>query len=142
MKKTILTVAAVAFASTSAFAVSTAACAGCHGQNFEKKAMNVSKIVKDLSKDEIVTALKGYKAGTFGGAMKGVMAGQVKNLSDEDIEAIAEQITGGEKKAEGTADAVKDKAAEVAGDAVDAAKDKAVDAAKDAAANSAKKVLK
>jgi len=127
MKKTILTVAAVAFASTSAFAVSTAVCAGCHGQNFEKKAMNVSKIVKDLSKDEIVTALKGYKAGTFGGAMKGVMAGQVKNLSDEDIEAIAEQITGGEKKAEGAADAVKDKAAEVAGDAVDAAKAKAAD---------------
>jgi cytochrome c-type protein NapB len=97
MKKTIITLAALAVASTSAFAVSTAACAGCHGQNFEKKALNVSKVVKDMSKDEIVAALKGYKAGTFGGSMKGVMDGQVKSLSDADIEAIAAQIAG-EKK--------------------------------------------
>ena len=74
---------------TSAVEVNTAACAGCHGANFEKKAMGVSKIVKDLSKADIVTALKGYKAGTYGGAMKGVMAGQVASLDDATIEAIA-----------------------------------------------------
>ena len=133
MKKTIITLTVAAFASTSAFAVSTAACAGCHGQNFEKKAMNVSKIVKDLSKEEIVAALKGYKDGTFGGSMKTVMDGQVKNLSDADIEAIADQIAGGEKKEAGAADAAVDAAKGAANSAVDAAKDKAKDAAMDAA---------
>lgn len=82
---------------------STAACAGCHGQHFEKKAMGKSKIVKDMSEADIVTALKGYKAGTYGGAMKGVMKGQVASLSDADIKAIAASIKGGAKAAPKTA---------------------------------------
>ena len=72
--------------------VSTAACAGCHGANFEKKAMGQSKIVKDLTKADIVKALKGYKAGTYGGSMKGIMKGQADPLSDADIEAIANKV--------------------------------------------------
>ncbi|HHH51482.1 MAG TPA: cytochrome C, partial [Campylobacterales bacterium] len=32
-------------ASSYTYAVSTAACAGCHGQYFEKKAMGKSKVV-------------------------------------------------------------------------------------------------
>ena len=86
-------------AASALYGASTAACAGCHGQQFEKKAMGKSKIVKDMSKDDIVKALKGYKAGTYGGAMKGVMSGQVKALSDADIEAIAASIKGGGAKA-------------------------------------------
>jgi cytochrome c553 len=46
-----------------------------------------------MTKENIVAALKGYKDGSYGGAMKGVMKGQVANLSDADIEAIATQIT-------------------------------------------------
>ena len=69
-----------------------ALCKGCHGQQFEKKAMGKSKVVKDMSKAEIIKALKGYKAGTYGGAMKKTMEGQVKKLSDKDMEAIAEEI--------------------------------------------------
>ncbi len=72
--------------------VNTTACAGCHGANFEKKAMGVSKIVKDLPKDEIVKALKGYKAGTFGGSMKAIMKAQASALDDATIEAIANKI--------------------------------------------------
>jgi len=72
--------------------VNTTACAGCHGANFEKKAMGVSKIVKDMSKADIVTALKGYKDGSYGGAMKGIMKGQADPLSDAQIEAIANKI--------------------------------------------------
>jgi len=64
-------------ASSAAYAVSTAACAGCHGQHFEKVAMGKSKVVKDMSEADILVALKGYKDGTYGGAMKGLMAGQV-----------------------------------------------------------------
>jgi len=69
-----------------------ALCQGCHGKDFEKKAMGKSKVVKDMSKSEIIKALKGYKAGTYGRAMKKTMEGQVKKLSDKDIEAIASKI--------------------------------------------------
>ena len=69
-----------------------ALCQGCHGQQFEKKAMGKSKVVKDMSKKEIIEAMQGYKAGTYGGAMKKIMEGQVKKLSNKDIEAIASKI--------------------------------------------------
>ncbi|MEA1953435.1 MAG: nitrate reductase cytochrome c-type subunit [Campylobacterota bacterium] len=82
-------------ASSALYAASTAGCIGCHGANFEKAAMGKSKIVKDMSKADIVTSLKGYKDGSYGGAMKGLMKGQVANLSDADIEAMAASIKGG-----------------------------------------------
>jgi cytochrome c-type protein NapB len=85
-------VAAVAALLTTAVFADTTACAGCHGANFEKKAMNVSKVVKDMSKEDIVKALKGYKDGSYGGAMKTVMAGQVAKLDDAGIEALAAEI--------------------------------------------------
>ncbi len=100
IKQSIVAIATLGLLSLSASAANTTACAGCHGKNFEKKAMNVSKVVKDMSKDDIVKALKGYKDGTYGGAMKGIMAGQAKGLSDTDIEEIATSIAGGDKKAE------------------------------------------
>ena len=93
MKKTLVTLSVVAIAATSTFAANTAACVGCHGANFEKAALGKSKIVKDMAKADIITALKGYKDGSYGGAMKGVMKGQADKLSDADIEAIATQIT-------------------------------------------------
>jgi len=86
-------------ASSSLYAVSTTACAGCHGTSFEKKALGKSKVVKEMSKEDIVTALKGYKDGSYGGAMKGMMKGQVASLSDADIDAIAASIKGGGAKA-------------------------------------------
>jgi len=96
MKRTMKLLAVGSLLTASAlYGASTAACAGCHGQHFEKKAMGKSKVVKDMSKADIVAALKGYKAGTYGGAMKGIMAGQVKALSDADIAAIADSIKGG-----------------------------------------------
>ncbi len=75
-----------------AFANPFAKCVGCHGVNGEKVALGKSKIIKDMTKAEIVTALKGYKDGSYGGVMKGVMKGQVATLSDADIEAIANKI--------------------------------------------------
>jgi cytochrome c-type protein NapB len=93
MKKMIKVVAVGSLlASTTLFAGGTAACAGCHGADFSKKALGKSKVVKDMSKEEIIAALKGYKDGSYGGAMKGMMAGQVKNLDDAAIEAIAAEI--------------------------------------------------
>ena len=69
-----------------------AVCKGCHGQKFEKQAMGKSNVVKDMSKEAIIKALKGYKAGTYGGAMKKIMEGQMKKLSAKDIEAIVDKI--------------------------------------------------
>jgi cytochrome c-type protein NapB len=69
-------------------AVNLGACKGCHGANFEKHALGKSKIVKDMTKDEVSAALVGYKNGTYGGPMKGVMKGQVAKYSEADLKAI------------------------------------------------------
>jgi len=93
MKKIVLAgIATLALSSVAMAGVNGAACAACHGKNFEKKALGKSRIVKDLSHAEIATALKGYKTGTYGGAMKGVMKGQVAKYSDADLEAYAQTI--------------------------------------------------
>jgi cytochrome c-type protein NapB len=93
MNKIVITsIATLALATASMAAVNSGACKGCHGASFEKHALGKSKIVKDLSHAEIAEALKGYKAGTFGGPMKGVMKGQVAKYSDADLEAFAQTI--------------------------------------------------
>lgn len=67
-----------------------AKCAGCHGANGEKAALGgKSKVINTMSKADIKAALKGYQAGSYGGAMKGMMEAQVKALSDADIDAAA-----------------------------------------------------
>ena len=92
-------------AASALYGASTAACAGCHGTNFEKHAMGKSKVVKNMSKEDIVKALKGYKDGSYGGAMKAMMKGQVSSLSDADIDSIAGSIKGGGAKAPAKAEA-------------------------------------
>ena len=87
MKKILLLTTILA---CSAFANPYAKCVGCHGANGEKAALGKSKAIKDMTKAEIVTALKGYKDGTYGGAQKGLMTGQAKLLSDSDIELISQ----------------------------------------------------
>ena len=67
-------------------------CQGCHGVNGEKPALGKSKIIKGWKSDQTVVALKGYKDGTYGGVMKGVMKGQVMALNDEQIKALADYI--------------------------------------------------
>jgi cytochrome c-type protein NapB len=90
MKKLIKRVALGALLATaSSYAVSIAACAGCHGQHFEKATMGKSKIVQDMSIKDIIVALKGYKAGTYGDSMKQMMMTQVINVKDADLEAMA-----------------------------------------------------
>jgi cytochrome c553 len=67
-------------------------CASCHGAAGEKKALNKSQVIKDFSQEQIVTALKGYKDGSYGGAMKALMKSKVAKLSDDDINAIAKTV--------------------------------------------------
>jgi cytochrome c553 len=67
-------------------------CATCHGVHGEKSALGKSKIIKDMGVIGIINALKGYKDGTYGGAMKGMMKTQAAPLSDTQITAIAAHI--------------------------------------------------
>lgn len=71
-----------------------AKCAGCHGSNGEKKALGKSAIIQAWASEKTVNVLNGYKDGSYGGAMKSLMKGQVTKLSDDEIKAIADYIAG------------------------------------------------
>ena len=71
---------------------SFAQCSACHGVNGEKHALGKSKIIQGWKSEKTIAALKGYKDGTYGSAMKGVMKGQVSKLSDEDMQSLAKHI--------------------------------------------------
>jgi cytochrome c-type protein NapB len=97
MKKVVLTVLAVG--AMSFLAADGAAlfkkCAGCHGAKGEKKALGKSKVISGCAAADTEKALNGYKDGSYGGAMKGLMKGQVASLSDADMDAMATSIKGG-----------------------------------------------
>ncbi|MDD5202492.1 MAG: c-type cytochrome [Sulfurimonas sp.] len=97
MKKIVLTGLVVLGLFVSAHAEDGAAlykkCAGCHGPSGEKAALGASKIIKDMSHADFVAALNGYKDGSYGGAKKGIMKGQVSALNEAQIEALATHIT-------------------------------------------------
>jgi len=78
--------------------VNLKSCAGCHGTTWEKKAMGKSAVVADMNASAITTALLGYKDGTYGGAMKGLMKSQVARYSAEDLNATALLIVEQSKK--------------------------------------------
>ena len=95
-KSTLVLVALLSFGGVQVMAEDGAAlykkCAACHGATGEKAALGKSKIIKDMSKADFAAALKGYKDGSYGGASKAVMKGQVATLNDAQIEAIAGTI--------------------------------------------------
>ena len=68
-------------------------CKGCHGAKGEKSALGKSKIIQAWDATKTANALSGYKDGTYGGAMKGLMKGQVSKLSDADIKILSEYIS-------------------------------------------------
>lgn len=96
MKKLALVLAFAA--ASSLFAADGAAlykkCAACHGAKAEKKALNKGQIIQGWSVEQLVASMKGYKDGTYGGAMKGLMKGQVASYSDAQIQAVSEYIAG------------------------------------------------
>lgn len=68
-------------------------CASCHGKGAEKSALNSSQVIAGWSSEKTKSALNGYKAGTFGGKMKGIMEGQSRPLSDSEITLISDYIS-------------------------------------------------
>ena len=90
MKK--IVIAASLLVASVAFANPYAKCATCHGAAGEKAALGKSKIIKDMTKADFVSALKGYQDGTYGGATKGLMAAQVKGMDEATMNEIAATI--------------------------------------------------
>ena len=90
MKK--IVIAASLLVASVAFANPYAKCATCHGAAGEKAALGKSKIIKDMTKADFVSALKGYQDGTYGGAQKGLMTGQVKGMDEATMNEIAATI--------------------------------------------------
>ena len=71
-----------------------AKCAGCHGVDGKTKALGKSPEIAGQSKEELVTNLNGYKAGTRNEAgMGNLMKGQVAAMDDATIEAVATYIS-------------------------------------------------
>jgi cytochrome c len=68
-------------------------CASCHGQKAEKAALGKSQVIAGWEAARTEAALNGYKDGTYGGAMKGLMAGQVSILDAGQIKALSEYIS-------------------------------------------------
>lgn len=68
-------------------------CASCHGMNAEKSALNASDNIAQWDAKRIEDALQGYKNGTFGGKMKGMMQAQSKSLTDEEIKLLSDYIS-------------------------------------------------
>ena len=93
MKKIVITtLVTLGLASTLTAGVIAGKCVGCHGADWSKKAMGKSKVVSNMTHADIAAALKGYKAGTYGGPMKGLMKGQVASYSDADLDAFAATV--------------------------------------------------
>jgi len=77
---------------TQSIEINIDSCIGCHGEHFEKSAMGYSRIVNEMSKEDIIASMNGYKDGTYGKNMKALMATQAMKLSTQEIEAIAKMI--------------------------------------------------
>jgi cytochrome c len=67
-----------------------AKCAMCHGADGKDAAVS-GKVIAGLGDAE--AKIKGYKAGTIGGANKASMQGSVSDISDADIAAVASYVS-------------------------------------------------
>jgi len=93
IKQIIIAIATIGLLTISASAsVDVHRCFGCHGTKMEKKALNISKVVNQMKKADIVTALTGYKDGSYGGAMKGLMKSMTRKFNNADIKEISEKF--------------------------------------------------
>ena len=75
-------------------AAAYAKCAGCHGADGKTKALGKSPVIAGQSKEDLVTKIKAYKAGTRNETGMGtLMKGQVASMDDATIDAVATYIS-------------------------------------------------
>jgi cytochrome c553 len=68
-------------------------CANCHGQNGNKSAFNVTMKIGHMTKKEFVKKIKGYQDNSLNQyGMGNLMSGQVKTLTDADINSIVSHL--------------------------------------------------
>lgn len=70
-------------------------CKACHGPTAQKVAPGQkTRPIAGLPKEKLLEDLRGYRAGTAdNGGNKAIMYAQMRNVSDEDIELLAEYIS-------------------------------------------------
>ena len=75
-------------------AAAYAKCAGCHGADGKTLALGKSPVIAGQTKEELVTKLNGYKAGTINvSGMGTLMKGQVATMDDAAIDAVSAYIS-------------------------------------------------
>ena len=68
-------------------------CAGCHGENGEKQALNKSKLIGGQEANITIKELTAYKNGELDQyGLGNIMKLQVGTLSDSDIKELAEYV--------------------------------------------------
>lgn len=67
-------------------------CKQCHGYHWEKEALGKSRKIVNMTNEEIKIALSGYKDGSYGGVMKNIMKGHLKDYNEKDLINISNQI--------------------------------------------------
>jgi cytochrome c553 len=67
-------------------------CSSCHGEFAQLNAFGYSRMIAGWHPRRIQKVLTDYKRGTYGGAMKDVMQGQVADLSPEQIRSLSKYI--------------------------------------------------
>jgi cytochrome c len=89
----ILAAGAVSMANAADGATIFKRCVVCHGKSAEKVPPGGSIVSATLSAEEIKQSLKLYKTNKdHGGKMKVSMQAQMKSLSEEDIDTVADYI--------------------------------------------------
>ena len=68
-------------------------CTSCHGAKGEKEALGKSQVIAGWDKERVIKALNGYKDGSYGGVMKGIMKPHVESKTPEQIEVLADFIS-------------------------------------------------
>ena len=68
-------------------------CTSCHGAKGEKEALGKSQVIAGWDKERVIKDLNGYKDGSYGGVMKGIMKPHVESKTPEQIEVLADFIS-------------------------------------------------
>jgi cytochrome c len=70
-------------------------CIPCHGAGGQKPALGVGEAIAGWEADRLIETISAYRGGTLNShGMGGMMSAQARALSDDDIQQLAEHISG------------------------------------------------